>query len=64
MNGWYCHASGIHVCAGIVRYRIQSNREENEMLFQELGKLKQSSIMASILLAGLGILMILCPQQM
>ena len=33
------------------------------MLFQELGKLKQSSIMASILLAGLGILMILCPQQ-
>ena len=33
------------------------------MLFQELGKLKRSSIMASILLAGFGILMILCPQQ-
>jgi len=33
------------------------------MLFQELGKLKRSSIMTSILLAGVGILMILCPQQ-
>ena len=33
------------------------------MLFQELGKLKRSSIMASILLAGFGILMIICPKQ-
>ena len=33
------------------------------MLFQELGKLKRSSIMTSILLAGFGILMIICPKQ-
>ena len=33
------------------------------MLFQELGKLKRSSIMASILLAGFGLLMIICPQR-
>ena len=33
------------------------------MLFQELGKLKRSSIMASILLAAFGILMIIGPKQ-
>ena len=33
------------------------------MLFQELGKLKRSSIMTSIILAAVGILMIMCPQQ-
>lgn len=33
------------------------------MLFQELGKLKRSSIMTSIILAAVGILMIICPQQ-
>ena len=31
------------------------------MLFQELGKLKRSSIMNSIVLAAIGIVMILCP---
>ena len=33
------------------------------MLFQELGKLKRSSIMTSIILMAVGILMILCPKQ-
>ena len=33
------------------------------MLFQELGKLKRSSIMNSLILVALGILMIMCPQQ-
>jgi len=33
------------------------------MLFQELGKLKRSSIMTSIILMAVGILMILCPRQ-
>ena len=33
------------------------------MLFQELGKLKRSSIMTSIILAAVGILMIMCPKQ-
>ena len=32
------------------------------MLFEELGKLKRSSIMTSILLAAVGIVMILCPR--
>ena len=33
------------------------------MLFQELGKLKRSSIMTSIILMAVGILMIICPKQ-
>lgn len=33
------------------------------MLFQELGKLKRSSIMSSIILAAVGIVMIMCPRQ-
>ena len=33
------------------------------MLFQELGKLKRSSIMTSIILVAVGVLMIICPQQ-
>ena len=33
------------------------------MLFQELGKLKRSSIMTSIILVAVGILMIICPKQ-
>ena len=33
------------------------------MLFQELGKLKRSSIMTSIILMAVGILMIICPPQ-
>lgn len=33
------------------------------MLFQELGKLKRSSIMTSILWMAVGVLMILCPQR-
>ena len=33
------------------------------MLFQELGKLKRSSIMTSIILAAVGVLMIICPRQ-
>ena len=33
------------------------------MLFQELGKLKRSSIMTSIILMAVGVLMIICPQQ-
>ena len=33
------------------------------MLFKELGKLKRSSIMASIILATIGILMIMCPTK-
>ena len=33
------------------------------MLFQELGKLKRSSIMTSIILVAVGVLMILCPKQ-
>ena len=33
------------------------------MLFQELGKLKRSSIMSSIILAAVGVLMIICPGQ-
>ena len=33
------------------------------MLFQELGKLKRSSIMTSIILVAVGILMIICPPQ-
>nr|AHF24346.1 hypothetical protein [uncultured bacterium Contig575] len=33
-----------------------------DMLFQELGKLKRSSIMNSIILVAAGIMMILCPE--
>ena len=33
------------------------------MLFQELGKLKRSSIMTSIIMMAVGILMIMCPGQ-
>ena len=33
------------------------------MLFQELGKLKRSSIVTSIILMAVGILMIMCPEQ-
>lgn len=33
------------------------------MLFQELGKLKRSSIMNSIVMVAVGILMIMCPPQ-
>ena len=33
------------------------------MLFQELGKLKRSSIMTSIIMMAVGILMIMCPEQ-
>ena len=33
------------------------------MLFQELGKLKRSSIMTSIILVAIGVLMIMCPAQ-
>ena len=33
------------------------------MLFQELGKLKRSSIMTSIIMVAVGILMIICPRQ-
>lgn len=33
------------------------------MLFQELGKLKRSSIMTSIILGAVGIFMIMCPKQ-
>ena len=33
------------------------------MLFQELGKLKRSSIMTSIILMAVGIMMIICPPQ-
>ena len=33
------------------------------MLFQELGKLKRSSIMTSIIMTAVGILMIMCPGQ-
>ena len=33
------------------------------MLFEELGKLKRSSIMTSIILAAVGIVMIMCPAQ-
>ena len=33
------------------------------MLFEELSKIKRSSIMTSIILAAVGIVMILCPQQ-
>ncbi len=33
------------------------------MLFEELGKLKRSSIMTAILLAAIGIMMIICPGQ-
>lgn len=33
------------------------------MLFQELGKLKRTSVMYSIILAAVGITMILCPTQ-
>ena len=33
------------------------------MLFQELGKLKRSSIMTSIILVAVGVLMIICPRQ-
>lgn len=33
------------------------------MLFQELGKLKRSSIMTSIILVTVGILMIMCPKE-
>ena len=33
------------------------------MLFQELGKLKRSSIMTSIILMAVGILMIICPPR-
>ena len=33
------------------------------MLFQELGKLKRSSIMTSIILMAVGVLMIICPRQ-
>ena len=33
------------------------------MLFQELGKLKRSSIMTSIIMMAVGVLMIMCPAQ-
>ena len=33
------------------------------MLFQEIGKLKRSSIMTSIILVAVGVLMIICPRQ-
>ena len=33
------------------------------MLFEELGKIKRSTIMTTILMAAIGILMIMCPEQ-
>ena len=33
------------------------------MLFQELGKLKRSSIMTSIVLMAMGIVMVICPDR-
>ena len=33
------------------------------MLFQELSKIKRSSIMTSIILAAVGIVMVMCPAQ-
>ena len=33
------------------------------MLFQELGKLKRSSVMTSIIMMAVGVLMIICPSQ-
>ena len=33
------------------------------MLFQELGKLKRTSIMTSIIWMAVGVLMIICPSQ-
>ena len=33
------------------------------MLFEELGKIKRSSIMTSIIMVAVGIVMIMCPAQ-
>ena len=33
------------------------------MLFEELGKIKRSSIMTSIIMVAVGVLMIMCPRQ-
>ena len=33
------------------------------MLFEELGKIKRSTIMTTILMAAIGVLMIMCPEQ-
>ena len=33
------------------------------MLFEELGKIKRSTIMSTILMAAIGVLMIMCPEQ-
>jgi uncharacterized membrane protein HdeD (DUF308 family) len=35
----------------------------NTMLFEELGKIKRSSIMTSIIMAAVGLVMIMCPAQ-
>ena len=40
---------------------MQQGRGLSRMLFQELGKLKRSSIMTSITLMALGIIMVICP---
>ena len=40
-----------------------NSEEELVMLFEELSKIKRSSIMTSIILAAIGIVMILCPPQ-
>ena len=42
-----------------IRIANSYDREEKKMLFQELGKLKRSSI----ILAAVGVLMIICPRQ-
>ena len=39
------------------------DREGITMLFEELGKLKRSSIMTSIIFIAVGIVMIMCPAQ-
>ena len=40
-----------------------NNKEEMCMLFQELSKIKRSSIMTSIILVAIGVVMIMCPAQ-
>ena len=42
---------------------LMKNEEETGMLFEELSKIKRSSIMTSIILAAFGVVMIVCPPQ-
>ena len=62
-GGWDVPAEGIHACVEPSVGACSQYKGGINMLFQELGKLKRSSIMTSIILMAVGVLMIICPRQ-